>query len=107
MAYFPNGTSGEVFDAQCGRCRYGEGFCPIWHVQHEFNYSACNDKVARGILDALVRDNGECAMFKMDEKWFHKESVPPTVAERAYYDLKPDTPQTIRDLVLEAAGRAA
>lgn len=70
MAYFPNGTSGMVFDEQCSRCRYGEGPCPIYFVQHEFNYKACNNEVATAILDELVAQDGTCAMFKLDEKWF-------------------------------------
>ena len=107
MAYFPNGTSGEVFDEQCGRCRYGEGFCPIWGVQNVYNYDACNNEVARKILYDLVKDDGTCAMFKLDEAWFDKERVSPNEAEAAYYALTPETPQSIRDLVLQAAGRVA
>ena len=74
MAYFPNGSAGEVFDEQCGRCKFGEGPCPIWHVQHEFNYSACNIPIARGILDALVKDDGTCAMYALDPKTFSNEA---------------------------------
>ena len=70
MAYFPNGTSGEVFQEQCGRCRYGDGPCPIYFVQHEFNYKACNNQIASEILTALVKDDGTCAMFKLDPEWF-------------------------------------
>lgn len=70
MAYFPNGTSGEVFVEQCGRCRYGDGPCPIWQVQHDYNYDACNNKVATAILGALVKNDGACAMFKLDPDWF-------------------------------------
>lgn len=70
MAYFPNGSAGGLFDEQCSRCRYGEGACPIWGVQMQFNYEACNVEVARKILDALVKDSGECAMFNMDPERF-------------------------------------
>lgn len=70
MAYFPNGTSGEVFTEQCGRCRYGGSPCPIYLVQLEFNYKACNNQIASEILSQLVKDDGTCAMFKLDPEWF-------------------------------------
>jgi len=63
-AYFSNGTEGTVFDHQCSLCKYGEKNCPISFVQQMYNYDACNNKVAREILDELVKDNGTCAMFK-------------------------------------------
>lgn len=105
MAYFPNGTSGEVFDEQCGRCRYGEGPCPVYGVQIEYNYKACNNEVASEILGRLIKNDGTCTVFEMAKEWMEKDRVPPTTAERAYYDLKPDTPDSIRELVLQAAGR--
>lgn len=64
MAYFSNGTEGEVFDEECSKCIFGDKPCPIALVQAEFNYSACNVPVARKILDALVKNSGECAMRK-------------------------------------------
>lgn len=70
MAYFPNGTSGEVFDEQCGRCRYGQEPCPVYLVQSIHNYDACNNKVATAILGALVKQDGSCQMFKLDPEWF-------------------------------------
>ena len=70
MAYFPNGTSGEVFVEQCGRCRYGGEACPVYIVQYEFNYKAVNNKVASDILARLVKNDGTCMMFKLDPEWF-------------------------------------
>lgn len=64
MAYFSNGTEGMVFDHQCSRCKYGLEYCPIERVQQDYNYEACNNKVARAILDELVKDDGTCVMFK-------------------------------------------
>jgi hypothetical protein len=72
MAYFSNGTSGECFHEQCAKCRYGEGYCPIWYVQNEYNYKACNIEMARAILDHLVKDDGTCAMFMLDPQWFER-----------------------------------
>lgn len=65
MAYFSNGSEGEVFDFECSTCKYGKQPCPIAYVQMNFNYSACNNKIAREILDMLVSDNGECSMKKL------------------------------------------
>lgn len=70
MAYFSNGTEGEVFYNQCARCKYGESPCPIACVQLTYNYEACNNVIARKILDTLISDNGECSMFKTFKKDF-------------------------------------
>jgi len=75
MAYFANGSSGEVFDEQCSRCRFGKVACPIYLVQVEYNYQACNNKVARAILDQLVRQDGTCEMFQLDPDFFAAESA--------------------------------
>jgi hypothetical protein len=107
MAYFPNGTSGEVFAEQCSRCRYGQGSCPIWNIQQEFNYKACNNKVASAIMDKLVLNDGTCMVFIMAEEFFDVDHVPENTAERAYLELTADTPKNIRELVLKAANRIA
>ena len=80
-AYFSNGTEGMVFDYQCSLCKYGEEACPIMYVQSAYNYDACNNEVAKKILNDLVADNGECAMFKEFKKDFTKqdENNPPTL----------------------------
>lgn len=69
MAYFSNGSEGMVFDDQCARCKYGDKPCPIALVQMTYNYDACNNEVARKILDTLVKNDGTCTMhetFKHD-----------------------------------------
>ena len=63
MAYFANSTEGDVFAKQCAKCKYGESACPIFVVQFEFNYEACNNETARKILDSLISNNGTCAMW--------------------------------------------
>jgi len=68
MAYFANGTEGMCFDEQCSICKYGEEPCPIAMVQMHYNYDACNNKVATAILNALVKNNGTCTMYKLAEK---------------------------------------
>ena len=64
MAYFSNGSEGAVFDEQCSMCKYGDRPCPIFWVQMEYNYDACNNETARKILNDLVKDDGTCEMFK-------------------------------------------
>ncbi|MBA7500883.1 hypothetical protein ES704_03645 [subsurface metagenome] len=71
MAYFANSTEGECFDEQCSKCKYGELPCPIWLVQSNHNYDACNNKIARQILDELVSDDGTCTMFEEFKKDFN------------------------------------
>jgi hypothetical protein len=83
MAYFSNGTEGFVFDHQCSICKYGEDPCPIMFVQHEFNYEACNNKTARAILDALVSNDGTCAMWKQFKKDFRTD---PEAKEISLFD---------------------
>lgn len=65
MAYFSNGSEGMVFDDQCGRCKHGQDPCPVAFAQVNWNYDACNNKVARAILDHLVKDDGTCTMYEM------------------------------------------
>lgn len=73
MAYFPNGTSGACFDAQCAQCRFGDRACPIYFVQSTHNYGACNNETARAILDHLVREDGSCAMFALEPECFRSD----------------------------------
>ena len=70
MAYFSNGSEGAVFDEQCSMCKYGDRPCPIFWVQIEYNYDACNNETARKILDDLVKDDGTCEMFKQFKEDF-------------------------------------
>jgi len=72
VAYFSNGNEGMCFDEQCMECKYGEDCCPIFYVQCNYNYEACNNKTAREILDHLVDNNGNCRMFQMYKKDFKK-----------------------------------
>ena len=65
MAYFANGTEGEVFGEQCSRCEYEEKECPIQFVQVMYNYDACNNETATKILDHLVKPIGTCRMFEV------------------------------------------
>lgn len=73
MAYFPNGTAGEVFDEQCCKCKYGDKPCPIALVQGMYNYDAVNNEVATKILDELVKNNGDCQMYKAFENDFFQD----------------------------------
>ena len=70
MAYFANGSDGSYFEQQCTLCKYGEQACPIAWVQTDNNYEACNNKVAKKILDYLVKDDGTCIMYETFKKDF-------------------------------------
>lgn len=70
MAYFSNSSDGSLFDEQCCKCRYGEGYCPIQSVQSRYNYDACNNPIASAILDELVKQDGTCAMFALEPNNF-------------------------------------
>ena len=56
MATFSNSGDGSVFDEECLKCVVG-GFCPIRHVQMTYYYKACNNEIARAILDTLVKND--------------------------------------------------
>ena len=73
MAYFSNGTDGEALENQCAICRYGDRACPIYAVQFNYNYDACNNKTARAILDELIRNDGTCNMFNEFEDDFRSQ----------------------------------
>ena len=64
MAYFSNGSEGEVFDEQCSKCKYGQKPCPIALVQYEYNYDACNNETATNILNTLIEEDGTCTMWR-------------------------------------------
>ena len=70
MAYFANGTDGEIYESTfCEKCvHYGE--CPVWEAQYDYAYDLCNKKESPGkkILDMLIpiRPDGfaaKCTMF--------------------------------------------
>ena len=89
MAYFANGTEGSVFEYQCSLCRYGAEACPIALVQFLYNYDACNNEVARQILDTLVENDGTCAMFKeFEDDFSNKEKNIPSLFDVCFPELK-------------------
>ena len=75
MAYFSNGAEGEVFNNECAECLFSEDSCPIFVVQSQFNYEACNNKTARAILNVLVTQDADynyigCQMKVLIDKEF-------------------------------------
>lgn len=66
MAYFPNGSAGEVLDNQCAECPLGEGPCPVALVQMMYNYTQVDDgqESLRGAMALLVSDDGICQVRK-------------------------------------------
>jgi len=69
MGYFPNGTSGMMYEEQyCNRCVHqhrNDGGCAVWDAHMIFNYKECNEP--NSILHLLIPRNGisndECKMF--------------------------------------------
>lgn len=64
MAYFPNGSSAEVFDRQCFDCAFGEDPCPVWLAQQTGNYKQCGNEDFEKTMNCLVSEDGECQMRK-------------------------------------------
>jgi len=69
MAYFANGTEGELYeDEYCSRCIHDEnGDCPILLLHLLYNYDECNKKDS--FLHVLIPraesgiGNEQCKMF--------------------------------------------
>ena len=59
MAYFSNSSEGMMLDAECSECPLGEKGCPIYMVQASYNYEACNNVIARAILNHLVKQEAD------------------------------------------------
>lgn len=72
MAYFANGTEGMYLDEQCYDCIYGlsdEAYCPIHHVQQEFNYDQLKDEKLQQCLNILIgKKDQQCNMKKTLDK---------------------------------------
>lgn len=67
MAYFPNGTSGEILDDQCWECKIPDDApCPILGVQWTYNYEQFdNNGEETKLTDAmnlLINKQGICQM---------------------------------------------
>lgn len=67
MAYFPNSTSGEILDNQCGECPIPhDAPCPILFVQMTYNYEQIDKDGKRNILsdamNLLINEDGQCQM---------------------------------------------
>lgn len=71
MAYFLNSEERERLNKRCEKCLFGRESCPIKFVQHTFNYEAKDNKVASGILNSLIKDDGECSVFKVFKEYLY------------------------------------
>lgn len=66
MAYFSNGSEGEILDSQCAECLHADPDvgCPIFLIQMNFNY----DQLSKGqeklkeAMEILIDKNGICQM---------------------------------------------
>lgn len=76
MAYFPNGTSGVIYeDHYCWQCiHWNDGACPVMDAHNLYNYDQCDDdargKAIKTILDLLIPETKDglgaeqCSMFR-------------------------------------------
>ncbi len=67
MAYFPNGTSGEILEVQCCECLHKDidTTCPIYYVQSVFNYKQSENRDLEVCLGLMINDKGICQMKKI------------------------------------------
>jgi hypothetical protein len=99
MGYFPNGTSGEIYESKyCSKCLHQElediG-CPIWHAHMMYNYDECNNE--KSILHLLIPrsedgiGNEECTMFV---------AKPPKALTSQDWQMKPDSVPSCSQLMV-------
>jgi hypothetical protein len=81
MAYFSNGTEGDVLDNQCAQCPLGQLPCPVALVQLEYNYEQLDDGNAklREAMNLLINEQGICKTFELlkERKLAPIEDSPP------------------------------
>lgn len=71
MGYFPNGSSGTMYEEKyCDKCKHGAGEfaangCAVWLAHALHNYDECNNK--NSILHLLIPigDDGFCGKCEM------------------------------------------
>jgi len=74
MAYFANGTEGEILDEQCSDCRIPDDApCPVLWVQTHYNYKQLDkgkETLTSELMNCLVDENGKCLMkVEIDKVW--------------------------------------
>jgi hypothetical protein len=60
MAYFSNGSEGEILEDQCQECILGLGGCPTYGVQFNFNYDQMSNEKLKEAMNMLVNEKGIC-----------------------------------------------
>jgi hypothetical protein len=82
MAYFSNGSEGEVLDDQCADCPLGYGWndpaqkhlfdpetiplpCPTAFVQMIHNYDQVGNVKLTSAMNILINERGECQTRKL------------------------------------------
>ena len=68
MAYFANGTEGELYEEEhCAHCRHNieDKMCPVMMLHLVHNYNECNkpDSFLHVLIPVEGSGNGECTMF--------------------------------------------
>lgn len=91
MAYFPNGTSGMIYEERyCSNCVHGRDGCAVMDVHNFFNYDQFGEdehsKSIKTILDLLIPETkdgtGQCNMFLARENAEAEEAEQRRLAEQ-------------------------
>lgn len=106
MAYFPNGSSGEILDNQCASCSLGQSPCPVLLVQLTYNYDQVDkgQEKLREAMEILVDKRGVCQVkIQMDKTSLSAEEVRKMLVRavefrKGEYDW--DTPEEIADSIM-------
>lgn len=60
MAYFSNGSDGDFLARQCADCPLGDGPCPVFLVQMQYNYEQCDNPKLKEAMNILISEDGIC-----------------------------------------------
>lgn len=91
MAYFSNGTEGEILDDQCMKCPFGNQACPVYEVQTFYNYKQMNsgNKDLKDAMEMLINEPGICRMRVLLESNLMKIAGNPTMEKPPGIPLHP------------------
>lgn len=75
MAYFSNGSEGEILDNQCDECHLSyEAPCPVLLVQQLFNYRQLDENgeetMVSEAMNNLIDEEGICKMKPVIDEFY-------------------------------------
>lgn len=81
MVYFPNGSAGEILDAQCAICPAFDHQCPVALVQCLHNYDQCNHPEFESAMNILINERGLCQLKPVIESLAGPEPTAPKTGQ--------------------------